>query len=123
MRWQAIKKLGPAAALLLISIECSAGWFGADTFDSCILDKMPGVANAVAAKLVLSNCARYARAEPGAGGGILAKYANGLECFADKGKAVGDSLGATYVFSACRQLYDLQELDPTKLVPDDSSRK
>ncbi|WP_199031309.1 hypothetical protein [Ralstonia sp. ASV6] len=118
-----MKKLVAAMSTLLIAINCSAGWFGPETFDSCILDKMPGVANALAAKLVLSDCARYARAEPGAGRGFLAQYANGVECFADKGKAVGDSLGATYVFAACHQLYDLPELDPTKLVPDESPRK
>lgn len=118
-----MKRLIVVGLALCMSLSSHAGWFGPDTFDGCILDKMPSVANALAANLVLANCSPYARADAGTGRGLLAKFANGAECFRDKGKAVGDNLAATYIYAACHQLYDLPELDPAKVVPDDSPRK
>ncbi len=108
---------------LIACTQSYAGWFESATFDGCVLDKMPGVSNALAAKLVLASCVSFARANSGSGRGFFAKYASGADCFADKGKSVGDQLGATYVFAACHQLYDRPELDPSKIVPDEPRSK
>ncbi len=113
-----MKRVVVVAFALLTCTQSYAGWFGTDTFDSCVLDKMAGVSNALAAKLVLASCVSFARADSGSGRGFFAKYASGVDCFADKGKSVGNELAANYVFAACHQLYDLPELDPSKIVQD-----
>ncbi|MCK4120405.1 hypothetical protein ACI2UK_24465 [Ralstonia nicotianae] len=113
-----MRKLIVAVFALLLSMPSFAGWFGPDTFDACVLDEMPGVSNAIVAKLVLANCAAYARAKMGSGRGLLARYKSGLDCFADKGKGVGDALASNYVLAACHQLYDPPTIDQSQVIPD-----
>jgi len=118
-----MKQLAPLLGAALICSQAHAGWFGRDTFETCVLDKMPGVANSLAAKLVLADCTSYPRAEAGSGRGLLSKYNSGAACFAEKGKSVGDQLGAAYVYGACNLLYDEPGIDPSKVIPDPSPSK
>lgn len=55
---------------LIACTQSYAGWFESATFDGCVLDKMPGVSNALAAKLVLASCVSFARANSGSGRGF-----------------------------------------------------
>lgn len=83
----------------------------AANFATCILDKMPGVANDVAANAVYRVCVdkHPGDVEQGAGRGFFG-YANGAECITAKAKDTRSARAAQIIGFACRKLYDESEI-------------
>ena len=79
----------------------------AANYATCVLDKMPGVANDVAAYAVYNTCHdKYpGDVEQGSGRGFFG-YASSTECIADKARDTRSAKAAQFVGVACRKLYD-----------------
>lgn len=93
----------PISALLLLT---TAPAFAAN-YATCILDKMPGVANDVAAQAVYNSCLeKYPEdVKQGSGRGFFG-YASSTECIADKARDTRSAKAAQFIGFACRKLYD-----------------
>lgn len=90
---------------MLVSMDAHAGLFGSETYESCILDNMPGTAE-WGVGLVVSKCSSKPAAAPGAGRGLFAKYSSGWDCFIDKGTKMASQAGKGLIFISCGRLYD-----------------
>lgn len=93
-------------ALLLLT---AAPAFAAN-YATCVLDKMPGVANDVAAHSVYQLCLQEHPGGPeavqqGSGRGIFG-YNSGAECTAKKAGDTRSQRAAYIIGGACRKLYD-----------------
>ena len=91
-------------ALLLAAV---AGPAFAANYATCILDKMPGVVNDVAANAVYRVCVdkHPGDVEQGAGRGFFG-YASSTECIAAKAKDTRSARAAQIIGFACKKLYD-----------------
>lgn len=92
---------------LILTLSSSA-WAG--NFAECILDKMPGTANDVAASAVWQVCRSaypggIESVKQGDGRGFFG-YSNGNECLAKKASDTQSQRAALMIGSACRRLYD-----------------
>lgn len=95
-------------ALLLLT---AAPAFAAN-YAACVLDKMPGVANDVAAHSVYQLCLQehpggLAAVPQGSGRGFFG-YNSGAECTAKKAGDTRSQRAAYMISGACRKLYDSQ---------------
>ncbi len=93
------------ALLLLASAPALAG-----NYATCIIDKMPGVANDVAVGSVLKLCrgehpGGLDAVTPGSGRGLFG-YGSGDECTLKKAKDTRSQRAALIIGNACRRLYD-----------------
>lgn len=93
-------------ALLLLT---AAPAFAAN-YATCVLDKMPGVANDVAAHSVYQLCLQehpggLAAVPQGSGRGFFG-YESGAECTAKKAGDTRSQQAAYMINGACRKLYD-----------------
>lgn len=98
--------LRPAIAAL--ALLCSPAF--AANFATCILDKMPGTQNDVAAQAVYQVCLAdhpggLQAVAQGSGRGMFG-FKSGAECLAAKGKDTRSQRAAVLVGVACRRLYD-----------------
>ena len=93
------------AAILLATAQAHAG-----NFATCILDKMPGTQNDVAAVAVYQICnskhpGGIQVVEQGSGRGIFS-YDSGAECTAKKAAETRSNRAAHMIGAACKKLYD-----------------
>lgn len=93
--------------LLLAAV---AGPAFAANYATCILDKMPGVANDVAARAVYQVCKKEHPGSlnavvQGSGRGFFG-YSSGAECTAKKASDTHSQQAAYMIGAACRKLYD-----------------
>ena len=100
------------AAVLLLKLAVPV-WAG--NFAECILDKMPGVQNDVAARAVFQICnvespGGIQSVKQGSRIGMFG-YKSGAQCTAKKAGATRSNQGAFLIGTACRQLYDESEID------------
>lgn len=82
----------------------------AGNYATCILDKLPGTQNDMAARAALQFCAekypkKYEEIELGSGRGFLS-YNSGAECALDNSKHTRSNGAAYAIGVACRTLYD-----------------
>jgi len=89
----------------------------AANFATCLLDKLPGTQNDVAAQAVYQVCiGEHAggmdAVAQGSGRGLFG-FGSGAECTAKKASETRSNQAAAMVGVACRKLYD----EPFKLVP------
>lgn len=103
-------------SLAALAMLCSPAAFAAN-FATCILDKMPGTQNDIAASAVYQVCqgkhpGLIAAVAQGSGRGIFA-FDSGAECTAKKAGETRSQRAAMLVGVACRRLYDA----PIKLIP------
>ena len=93
------------AAIALLAT--SPAW--AANFATCILDKMPGTQNDVAASAIYQVCrAKHGSMETvaqGSGRGIFSP-GSGAECTAKKAGETRSNRAAAMIGAACRKLYD-----------------
>lgn len=94
-----------AAICLLLSSQAWAG-----NFAECILDKMPGVNNDVAASVVWRSCSSehpggIESVKQGSGRGLFG-YADGAACTIKRASSTPSVRAAQMINSACRKLYD-----------------
>ena len=94
-------------AILLVAASAPA--FAAN-YATCILDKMPGVANDVAARAVYQVCKKEHPGSlnavvQGSGRGFFG-YNSGAECTAKKASDTRSQQAAHMIGAACRKLYD-----------------
>ncbi|CAN7777674.1 hypothetical protein LJR296_007781 [Cupriavidus necator] len=99
-----MKKIAIVIAML-VSMDAYAGLFDTATYESCILDNMPGTTE-WGVGLIVSKCNSKPAARPGAGRGLFAKYSSGWDCFIDKGTKVASQAGKGLIFISCGTLYD-----------------
>ena len=103
---QAATALQEIAALLLVLAAAPA--FAAN-FATCVLDKMPGTQNDVAAVAIYQVCrAKHGSIETvaqGSGRGIFSPD-SGAECTAKKAGDTRSNRAAFLIGAACRKLYD-----------------
>lgn len=97
-------------ALLLVSSPA----FAAD-YATCVLDKMPGVANDTAAQAVHQLClgehpGGIQAVAQGSGRGFLS-FKSGAECTVKKAADTRSNQAAHMIGVACRRLYDESEID------------
>jgi hypothetical protein len=97
------------------AINAHAGLFGADNWDECILDRMPGVQNNIAAYAVERSCndefgPPSVRPQPG----IFARYKSADQCVVDKSRGTASFSAAERITVACRRLYDRTPPTPLK---------
>ena len=104
-------RLAPIALLLLAA---APAW--AANYATCILDKMPGTANDVAAQAIYQVCKSkhggLQTVAQGSGRGLFS-YDSGAECTAKKAADTRSNQAAHMIGAACRKLYD----EPVKLIP------
>lgn len=79
-------------------------------YAECLLSKLPGTANDVAANAIVQTCQAehpggLSAVEQGAGRGMLG-YKNGAECTAQKAGDTRSNQAAQMIRAACRKLYD-----------------
>ena len=90
-------------ALLLLT---TAPAFAAN-YATCVLDKMPGVANDVAAYAVSNTCHDKFPGDVKQGSGrSFFGYDSSTECIADKARDTRSAKAAQFIGFACRKLYD-----------------
>lgn len=94
-------------AILLVAASAPA--FAAN-YATCILDKMPGVANDVAARAVYQVCKKehpgsLNAVKQGSGRGLFG-YSSGAECTAKKASDTHSQQAAYMIGTACKKLYD-----------------
>lgn len=82
----------------------------AANYATCILDKMPGVANDVAARAVYQVCKKeypgsLNAVKQGSGRGLFG-YSSGAECTAKKASDTHSQQAAYIIGTACKKLYD-----------------
>ena len=102
----------PITALLLAA--CSSAW--AANYATCLLDKLPGTQNDVAAQAVYQVCKSkhggLQAVAQGSGRGLFG-YDSGAECTAKNAGDTRSNQAAHMIGAACRKLYD----EPVKLIP------
>ncbi len=103
-----------AAVLLLIPAAAQAG-----SFAECIINRMPGADNQVAANIALASCKSafpdgFDEASRGSGRGLFARYSDGLECASDRTKNTMSTAATNMILKACQHLYDPAVHDPFK---------
>ena len=95
----------PITALLLAA--CSSAW--AANYATCLLDKLPGTQNDVAAQAIYQVCnskhGGIQTVAQGSGRGLFG-YDSGAECTAKKASDTRSSQAAHMIGVACRKLYD-----------------
>lgn len=96
-------------ALAALALLCSSCAYAAN-FATCILDKMPGTQNDVAASAVYQVCqgkhpGLFGSVVQGSGRGIFG-FDSGAECTAKKAGDTRSQRGAVLIGVACRKLYD-----------------
>lgn len=101
-----------ALLLLLIAPPAMAG----GNYATCLLDKLPGVANDVAANAIVQTCSSkfpggFQTVGLGSGRGDWFGFKSGAECTAKKAADTRSDRAAHMIGAACRRLYD--ELDLT----------
>lgn len=99
-------------ALLFVAIASPAF---ASNYATCILDKMPGVANDVAAHAVRQVCIAehpggMNAVEQGSGRGFFG-YDSGAECVVKKAGETRSQSAAATIGAACRKLYEESEIE------------
>ena len=102
-------RLTPLATALALTATLAAPAFAAN-YATCVLDKMPGVANDVAAHSVYQLCLQehpggLAAVPQGSGRGFFG-YDSGAECTAKKAGDTRSQRAAYIIGGACRKLYD-----------------
>lgn len=102
-----IPPMRPIYAIILAAAAAPA--FAAN-YATCVLDKMPGVANDVAAHSVYQLCLQehpggLAAVPQGSGRGFFG-YNSGAECTAKKAGETRSQQAAYMINGACRKLYD-----------------
>lgn len=100
------------AVLALVASPAFAG-----DYATCLLDKLPGVANDVAARAIVQVCVSenpggMLAVPQGSGRGFFG-YKSGAECAAKKASDTRSEVAAGLIWAACRKLYE----EPVKLVP------
>lgn len=94
----------------------------AGNFATCLLDKLPGVQNDVAAQAVYQVCVAqhpgaFAAVKQGSGRGWFS-YSVGAECTMKKAGETRSNRAAGLIGAACRKLYDQSApFDPSTAVP------
>lgn len=106
-------KCGMKAALFLAALLPSVA--AADNFATCLLEKLPGIQNDMAANAVYQVCnAKYpgvfGTIAQGSGRGWFAP-ASGAECLMKKGSETRSNRAAALIGVACRRLYDPPAVD------------
>ena len=95
----------PITALLLAA--CAPAW--AANFATCLLDKLPGTQNDVAAQAIYQVCnskhGGIQTVAQGSGRGLFG-YDSGAECTAKKAGDTRSNQAAHMIGVACRKLYD-----------------
>ena len=95
----------PITALLLAA--CSSAW--AANYATCLLDKLPGTQNDVAAQAIYQVCnskhGGIQTVAQGSGRGLFG-YDSGAECTAKKAADTRSNRAAHMIGVACRKLYD-----------------
>jgi hypothetical protein len=103
-----IQCYGALCALVLCTSTAHAGLFEADSFYSCVLDQMPGVANDTAALTIVTDCGKRFDPVPQhveRRTGWSASYATAEACITDKTRSTASYWGAGWIDDACRHLY------------------
>lgn len=100
----------PMRRILIILSALASGQALADNYATCILDKMPGVANDVAARAVYQVCKKERPGSlnavvQGSGRGFFG-YSSGAECTAKKASNTHSQQAAYMIGNACKKLYD-----------------
>jgi len=100
--------MNACSILVVLTIAVSPAW--ADNFATCILDKMPGTQNDIAASAVYQVCqgkhpGLIAAVAQGSGRGMFG-FDSGAECTAKKAADARSNRAAVMVGVACRKLYD-----------------
>lgn len=101
--------------LAAIALLAAAPAFAAN-FATCLLDKMPGTQNDVAAQAIYQVCnSKHGGIQTVAQGSrrSLFGYDSGAECTAKKAADTRSNQAAHMIGAACRKLYD----EPVKLIP------
>lgn len=92
---------------VLLFAACTPAW--AANFATCILDKMPGTQNDVAAQAIYQVCnskhGGLQTVAQGSGRGLFG-YDSGAECTAKKSSDTRSNQAAHMIGMACRRLYD-----------------
>lgn len=101
----------------------------ADSFATCLLDKLPGVRNNQATWATLRHCQTehpggWGSVEQGEGRGLFADYDSGDECTLDMAKETADGQAGFLIAKSCRLLYDepLRGFDPSTAVLEDQPK-
>lgn len=102
------------AALAAIVLLCSPAAYAAN-FATCILDKMPGTQNDVAAHATMQVCLSknpggIQAVAQGSGRGVFG-FDSGAECTAKKAGDTRSQRAAVLIGIACRKLYDESEIE------------
>lgn len=93
-------------ALSLMSLSANAGLFGYSNYYECVLDKMPGVKNDIAAHAIIRSC-REKAPETDVGSTFLSfGRMSRTECIAKYAKEVASEVGVIQVRIACNRLYE-----------------
>ncbi len=104
-------------ALYLAAGLCVAGHALAANMATCLLDKLPGTQNDVAAQAVFQVCSAEhqggIQAVPQGDGRGMLGFKSGPECTAKKAGDTRSNRAAELIGVACRRLYD----EPMKLRP------
>lgn len=107
--------INPAALLAaLLPSLASAG-----NFATCVLDRLPGSRNEIAAGAAVRACYEaYPAGLPGvttgSGRGFFARYRSPDDCLADKARETTVQIAVSHMRNACRALYG----EPPKRRPD-----
>ncbi len=101
------------AALLVASLCCSATL--AANMATCLLDKLPGTQNDVAAQAVFQVCSAEhpggIQAVPQGDGRGMLGFKSGPECTVKRASDTRSTRAAELIGVACRRLYDQSEID------------
>lgn len=100
----------PMRHLIALLLATAAGPVFAANYATCILDKMPGVANDVVAQSVLQVCRQkhpggFDAVKNGSGRGFFG-YKSGAECTIKKAEDTRSMQGAAMIRASCIRLYD-----------------
>lgn len=87
------------------------GLFGPSNFWECVLDKMPGSQNELAAKLAARHCGQKFpggathQVAPSDKVGHWLGRPTAMDCFSKHGKTVASDWASRVIYAACHQLY------------------
>jgi len=103
----------PCLLIAALALAAAPAW--ASNYATCILDKMPGTQNDVAASAVHQVCiGEHAggmdAVAQGSGRGLFG-FGSGAECTAKKAGETRSNRAAVMIGVACRRLYDESEID------------
>ena len=102
------------ATVLVLLLFAAPAW--AANFATCLLDKLPGTQNDVAAQAIYQVCKSkhggLQAVAQGSGRGLFG-YDSGAECTAKNAGDTRSNQAAHMIGAACRKLYD----EPVKLIP------